>query len=145
MPEGARPARGTVLGFDFGLARIGVAVGEYETARANALTTITAEAAQARFAAIEALIAEWRPVHLVVGLPLSDDGSAQARTPRCRRFANQLNGRYSLPVTLVDERFSSTEAEAQLTNAGRTRWQDRKPVLDAAAARIILQHYLDGP
>jgi putative holliday junction resolvase len=144
MPEEApRPARGTLLGFDFGLARIGVAVGELETGRASALTTIAVEANAARFEAIARLIDEWRPVQLVVGLPLSDDGSPQEHTPRCRRFANQLNGRFSLPVALMDERFSSAEAERQLADAGQRRWADRKPVLDAVAAQIILQHYLD--
>ncbi len=137
------PARGTVLGFDFGLARIGVAVGEFETAQANALTTIHAEGNRARFDAIGALINEWQPVQLVVGLPLGLDGAPQERTSRCKRFANQLGGRYGLPVALIDERFSSTEAERLLTDAGHTHWQARKPALDAAAAQIILQHYLD--
>ncbi|KAA3649165.1 MAG: Holliday junction resolvase RuvX [Proteobacteria bacterium] len=141
MPEA--PARGTVLGFDFGLARIGVAVGELETGQATALTTLTAEANTARFAAIARLIDEWHPVQLVVGLPLSTDGAPQAHTPRCRRFGNQLHGRFNLPVAMVDERFSSAEAERQLADAGRHRWTDRKPVLDALAAQIILQHYLD--
>ncbi len=144
MPEGApRPARGSVLGFDFGLARIGVAVGEFETGRANALTTLTVEANAARFEAIARLIDEWRPVQLVVGLPLSDDGSPQEHTQRCRRFGNQLNGRFGLPVALMDERFSSAEAEHQLADAGQHRWTERKAVLDAVAAQIILQHYLD--
>lgn len=146
MPEPAaapRPARGTLLGFDFGEARIGVAVGEFETGRASALTTVHAQSNQARFEAIGALINEWRPVQLVVGLPLALDGSPQARTPRCRRFANQLDGRYGLPVTLVDERFSSAEAEHQLKDAGQRHWTQRKAHLDAAAACIILQHYLD--
>lgn len=141
MPEA--PARGTVLGFDFGLARIGVAVGELETGRASALTTLTAEANAERFAAIERLIDEWQPVRLVVGLPLSSDGAPQTLTPRCRRFGNQLNGRFGLPVAMVDERFSSAEAERQLAEAGRQRWAERKPVLDAVAAQVILQHYLD--
>jgi putative Holliday junction resolvase len=144
-PQGAasRPARGTLLGFDFGEARIGVAVGEFETTQANPLTTIHAQSNRARFDAIGALIAEWRPVQLVVGLPLGLDGEPQQRTARCQRFANQLNGRYGLPVATVDERFSSAEAERLLGDAGLKHWQDRKPVLDAAAAQIILQHYLD--
>lgn len=144
-PQGAasRPARGTLLGFDFGEARIGVAVGEFETAQANPLTTIHAQSNRARFDAIGALIAEWQPVQLVVGLPLGLDGEPQQRTARCQRFANQLNGRYGLPVATVDERFSSAEAERLLGDAGLKHWQDRKPVLDAAAAQIILQHYLD--
>ena len=148
MPEApgawSRPARGTVLGFDFGLARIGVAVGEFESSHASALTTIAAESTPARFAAIEKLLDEWSPVQLVVGLPLDADGEAQARTPRCRRFANQLSGRYGLPVALVDESFSSVEADEQLTLGGRARWRDRKATLDAAAAQIILQQYLDS-
>ncbi|TVO59398.1 Holliday junction resolvase RuvX [Denitromonas halophila] len=144
MPEGAaRPARGSLLGFDFGLARVGIAVGEFETGRANALTTLTVEANTARFEAIARLIDEWRPVQLVVGLPLSEDGTPQELTPRCRRFANQLGGRFGLPVALIDERFSSAEAERQLADAGQRRWADRKPMLDAVAAQIILQHYLD--
>jgi putative Holliday junction resolvase len=147
MPEApgaaSRPARGTLLGFDFGEARIGVAVGEFETAHASALTTLHAESNRARFEAIGALIAEWRPVQLVVGLPLGLDGQPQQRTARCQRFANQLDGRFGLPVAMVDERFSSAEAERQLQDAGRGRWQDRKATLDAAAAQIILQHYLD--
>jgi len=141
--DAARPARGTLLGFDFGEARIGVAVGEFETAQATALTTLHVQSNRARFEAIEALINEWRPVHLVVGLPLDMSGEPQERTARCQRFANQLNGRYNLPVALVDERFSSVEAEHLLADAGKTRWQQRKPDLDAAAAQIILQHYLD--
>ncbi|WP_230970945.1 Holliday junction resolvase RuvX [Nitrogeniibacter aestuarii] len=147
MPDaaagGPRPTRGTLLGFDFGEARIGVAVGEYETAQASALTTLHVQSNRARFDAIGALINEWRPVQLVVGLPLDMEGEAQERTARCQRFANQLNGRYNLPVALVDERFSSVEAEHRLADAGKTRWQQRKPELDAAAAQIILQHYLD--
>jgi len=147
MPEAvataSRPDRGTVLGFDFGEARIGVAVGEFETAQANALTTLHVQSNRARFDAIGALINEWRPVQLVVGLPLDMRGEPQERTARCQRFANQLGGRYQLPVALVDERFSSAEAEHLLADAGKTRWQQRKPDLDAAAAQIILQHYLD--
>lgn len=147
MPESAttalRPSRGTVLGFDFGEARIGVAVGEFETAQASALTTLHVQSNRARFDAIGALISEWQPIALVVGLPLDLEGQAQERTARCQRFANQLGGRYNLPVALVDERFTSAEAEHRLADAGKTRWQQRKPELDAAAAQIILQHYLD--
>jgi len=147
MPEAvataARPDRGTLLGFDFGEARIGVAVGEFETARATPLTTLHVQSNRARFEAIGALIREWQPVRLIVGLPLNMDGEPQERSARCQRFANQLNGRYNLPVSLVDERFSSTEAEHLLADAGKTHWQQRKPDLDAAAAQIILQHYLD--
>jgi len=143
MPEAALPARGSVLGFDFGLARIGVAVGELESGTAHALATIDAESGQARFARIEALLDEWHPVGLVVGLPTHPDGSEHELTRRCRRFANQLHGRFGLPVNLVDERYSSVAAERDLAAAGR-RGRTAKPLLDAAAARIILQHFLDS-
>lgn len=138
------PARGTLLGFDFGLARIGVAVGELETAHASPLTTIAAEAGDARFAAIAHLIAEWHPVGLVVGSPCHLDGTEHALTARCRRFANQLRGRYNLPVVECDERLSSAAAETALQEAGTRNWRARKPVLDAVAAQIILQHFLDS-
>lgn len=142
MPE-PLPRRGTLLGFDFGLARIGVAVGELETGTASALTTIAEEASDRRFAAIARLIAEWQPVALVAGVPTHLDGGEHAMTQRCRRFANQLRGRYGLPVTEVDERLSSHAADTALKAAGTHRWQDRKAQLDAQAACLILQTYLD--
>lgn len=139
------PSRGSLLGFDFGLARIGVAVGELETASASALELIASESNEARFARIAALIAEWRPVALVVGLPSHPDGSPHELSKRCRRFANQLHGRFGIPVALVDERFSSVEAEHQLAGAGHTRHHQRQSRLDAAAAQIILQQFLEEP
>ncbi len=135
---------GTVLGFDFGLARIGVAVGETETGHAHPLVVISEEANAARFAAIETLLAEWKPTALVVGLPTHLDGSEHAMTVRCRRFANQLHGRYGLPVTLVDERLSSAEAEERLSEAGHQGWRKQKPRLDSAAAQIILLQYFES-
>jgi len=135
---------GTVLGFDFGLARIGVAVGEMETGHAHPLAVIAEEANAARFAAIEALLAEWKPTALVVGLPTHMDGSEHAMTVRCRRFANQLQGRYGLPVTLVDERLTSAEAEERLSEAGHQGWRKQKPRLDSTAAQIILLQYLES-
>ncbi len=143
MPEPGLPGRGSVLGFDFGLARIGVAVGELESGTAHALETIAEEAGAARFARISALLEEWRPVGLVVGLPTHPDGAEHDMTRHCRRFANQLHGRYGLPVHLVDERYSSVAAERDLADNGR-RGRATKPQLDAAAARIILQHFLDS-
>lgn len=138
------PARGTLLGFDFGLARIGVASGELETGLASALTTLHAEANDERFAAIARLIGEWQPVALVVGIPTHLDGREHELTARCRRFANQLHGRYGLPVTLVDERLSSAEAEERLSEAGHKGWRKQKPRLDSAAAQIILLQYFES-
>ena len=136
MPEG------TVLAFDFGIKRIGVAVGECLLGRARAIDTIRAEDNEARFAAIAALIAEWQPALLVVGLPLALDGSEHDMSSRCRRFAHQLEGRFRLPTVLVDERLSSTEAEIRLTEAGLS-WKARKQQVDAVAAEIILQDYFN--
>ncbi|MFA6311321.1 MAG: Holliday junction resolvase RuvX [Sterolibacterium sp.] len=137
MPEGL------VLAFDFGLKRIGVAIGESLLGQARALTAIAAEASDARFAAIAELIAEWQPARLVVGLPQSMDGGEHAMSARCRRFAHQLEGRFGLPVSLVDERLSSAEAERRLADAGLD-WRARKQQVDAAAAQIILQDYFDA-
>ena len=143
-PVTALPSRGTLLGFDFGLARVGVAVGELETRRANALVTLEGEAGGPRFAAIEKLLAEWRPVGLVVGIPTHADGAAHEMTARCRRFANQLRGRFGLPVMESDERLSSAAAETALIETGERDWRARKQRLDAVAAQIILQQFLDA-
>jgi putative Holliday junction resolvase len=144
-PSARPPAAqgGTVLAFDFGLKRIGVAVGETLLKRASALTTIEAEANEARFAAIARLIEEWRPTQLVVGLPLSLDGAEHELTARCRRFANQLHGRFGLPVVLSDERLTSAAAESELREAGLD-WRARKARIDALAAQHILQDYFDA-
>ena len=133
----------TILAFDFGEKRIGVAVGESLIGSARALATIAEAASEARFAAIGRLIGHWQPARLVVGLPRNDGTAEHAMGARCRRFANQLHGRFGLPVFTADERLSSVAAEAALSAAGRTHWRERKAVLDAAAARIILQTFLD--
>jgi putative Holliday junction resolvase len=137
MPEG------TVLAFDFGTKRIGVATGETVTHMAHSLTTIAAEANDARFAAIAALIAEWQPVLLLVGLPRSLDGAAHDMTLRCQRFGNQLKGRFRLPVLLVDERLTSVEAESRLLDRPKSARLGKRPI-DAVAAQIILQSYFDS-
>jgi putative Holliday junction resolvase len=134
--------KGTVLAFDFGTKRIGVAVGDWETRLAHPLETIAEEANDPRFARIGALLEEWRPVELVVGLPLSLDGEEHELSRRCRRFANQLHGRFGLPVRLMDERLTSVAAESRLHEAG-LRGPERKAVLDSVAAQEILQSYLD--
>lgn len=136
---------GTVLGFDFGLARIGVAVGETTLGVAHPLTAIVGEANAARFAAIAALIREWQPTLLVVGLPRRMDGSEHEMSARCRRFAHQLEGRFRLPVVLVDERLSSSEAEALLRESGQRGrdFRENKALLDQVAAQRILQSYFD--
>ena len=121
-----------VFGFDFGTKRIGIAIGNTLTGQAQALAVIAAQDNAARFGRIGALIKQWTPTKLVVGLPLHPDGAEHEMTARARRFANQLHGRFSLPVQLVDERYSSAVIDAK-----------RFDVIDAQAAAIILQQYFD--
>ncbi|GAO36941.1 Holliday junction resolvase [Sulfuricella sp. T08] len=142
-PLTSHPVRGTVLGFDFGIKRIGVAVGELELGLAHPLTTVLGESNDQRFGAIEALLKEWRPALVVVGLPAHTDGEEHEMSARCRRFAHQLEGRFGLKVVLVDERHSSTAASEDLNEAG-VRGRKQKAVLDQVAAQRILQSYLDG-
>lgn len=145
MPEDKQyDTAGTVLAFDFGEKRIGVAVGDWQLRQAHPLTIIHGEANAARFSSIAALIGEWQPASLVVGLPATLDGASTTMTARCIRFANQLRGRFALPVDCVDERLSSVEAEhlrrAMAHGSRRTKQQH----LDAEAAQLILQSHFDG-
>jgi putative Holliday junction resolvase len=136
-------SEGTVLAFDFGTRRIGVASGESITRLAHPLTTIDAEANAMRFAAIAKLLAEWQPVMLVVGLPRALDGTAHEMTMRCRRFGKQLSGRFRLPVLFVDERLSSVEAEGLLRGRSGSNRNGHRSI-DAVAAQVILQSYFDS-
>ncbi len=137
MPEAAGTAAdaAVLMGFDYGTRLIGVAVGNTITRTATALCSVRAEQRQQRFEAISSLLAQWRPARLVVGLPLSrDEGAEQARSAQARRFANQLHGRFGLPVALVDERYTSRIAE-----------DGGAPDVDAESARLILEQYLQSP
>ncbi|SBT05771.1 Holliday junction resolvase [Candidatus Accumulibacter aalborgensis] len=142
MPDAAGLPRGTVLAFDFGERRIGVAVGEWQLLQAHALTTIHGDGNNQRFSAIAALIDEWRPASLVVGQPTSLDGTAHAMTARCQRFANQLRGRFGLLVEYAEERLSSYEAQDRLLAAGHNT-RSARGYLDAVAAQLILQSHFD--
>ena len=133
---------GTVLAFDFGEKRIGVAVADVPVGIAHPLQVIQAEDNHTRFAAIAALIAEWKPLRLIVGEPRHADGGAHEIARLARRFAQRLEGRFGLPVTLVDESFSSTAAETRLHEQG-VHGSKLKSVLDSAAACEILQTWLE--
>ena len=125
----------TLLVFVFGGKGIGVAIGNTLTGQARPLRILSPVTREQRFAQLEALFREWQPERVVVGLPLTMEGEEQYASLRCRRFANQLHGRYGLKVELVDERGSSMEAQQMLgTNAAD----------DAMAAAVILQRYLDA-
>jgi putative Holliday junction resolvase len=134
----------TLLAFDFGVRRIGVALGTTRLGTARPLTTIDAEGNDERFAAIGALIDEWRPDRLVVGVPLHADGTPHEMTARARRFARQLEGRYALPVVEVDERHTTELARTALRDAGKGG-REHRALRDAVAAQLILQAYLDAP
>jgi putative Holliday junction resolvase len=133
---------GTVLAFDYGERFLGVAVGESGVRVAHPLATIDTRVAAARFQAIAALVDEWRPVELVVGLPLGLEGDRHDLTRRAERFARQLEGRFRLPVTLVDERLSSAEAEDRLRAAGRGGRRGKR-LVHPVAAQVILQDFFD--
>ena len=145
MATTARPSAspaGTILAFDFGTRRIGVAVGEPKTGLAHPLTTIAEERKDARFAAIGKLIDEWHPALLLIGVPTHADGSEHALTASARRFARQLESRYGVAVALADERYTTRSAGEALASAG-VRAHAQRGVRDQVAAQLILQAYLD--
>ena len=126
------PKAVTVMAFDYGTRRVGVAVGNSITRAGQALKTIAAANADTLFKEIEGLLAEWQPNQLVVGLPTHPDGAEHEMTIKSKRFGNQLHGRFNLPVDWVDERYSSVVLE------GDTDMHDN---LDAHSAALILEQY----
>jgi putative Holliday junction resolvase len=138
--SGLRPLSGTLLGFDFGEKRVGVAVGETQTGLAHPIATVAEEATEARFAAIARLVAEWRPRGFVVGLPRHADGGEHAVARLAGKFARRLQARFGLPVAFVDETLTSAEAASQRRESGSRATGG----LDAHAAAVILQSYLDA-
>ncbi len=122
----------TVIAFDFGLKRIGVAVGNTLLKQATPLALIDEPTNDGKFKAIGALLGEWQPDTVVVGLPLHPDGAEHEMSVRCRRFANQIHGRYGIPAVLVDERYTSAVLQ-----------QQRGQHVDSDAAALILQQYFD--
>ena len=143
MPESAAQ---TVLAFDFGLQRIGVAVGDAGLGSAHPLTGVAAQSVSGRFGAITRLVSEWQPSLLVVGRPLGEDGTPHEMTRRAERFARQLGGRFRLPIEFVDERYSSVEVESRMHAAygGRKAVKlARGKALDSQAAQLVLEQYFD--
>ena len=144
MTTGFSPTlRGTVLAFDLGLKRTGVASGELGIGVAHPLTVIHADSTQGRLDAIAGLIAEWQPALLVLGLPTHADGTEHEMTRAARNFARKLESRFGLPVFLVDERHTSSAAERELHDAG-IHGKKHKALVDAVAAQIILQGFFDA-
>ena len=133
MPEGVKPdLEFTVMAFDYGTRRIGVAVGNTLTRLGQPVKTIAEASGDAVFKAIEGLLKEWQPNRLVVGLPCHPDGTEHAMSAKARRFGNQLHGRFQLPVEWVDERYTSAVLEVN---------PDMRDNLDAESAALILEQY----
>jgi len=128
---------GVLLGFDFGLRKIGVAIGQTITCSATALTTIHSRRNRTDWARIEQLVHAWQPQDAVVGLPFNMDDTESTVAPAARRFARQLEGRCGLEVHLVDERLTSLEANRRLGRVATSR-----EVIDAMAAKLILETWL---
>jgi len=122
----------TILAFDYGTRRVGVAVGNTETRVSQALKTIAVANADALFQELGNLVKEWQPDQIIVGLPTHPDGSEHEMTAKAKRFGNQLHGRFNLPVTWVDERYTSAVL------AGDPQMHDN---LDAHSAALILEQY----
>lgn len=141
MPEAGAPADVTVLGFDFGTKRIGIAIGNTLTGTARPLAVLPTRDGAPDWDGIAGLVAEWKPARLIVGLPLNMDGSDGEITVQARSFSRKLAGRMVLPVDLVDERLSSFEARGELMRGERTRG---KPGVDAVAATVIVEQWLAG-
>lgn len=123
----------TVMGFDFGMARIGVAVGQTVTGTAGPLTVLAARDGIPDWQEIERLLREWQPTTVVVGLPLNMDGTASDMSALAEKFGRRLHGRFAVNVEMMDERLSSREARERLGN---------RESLDAEAASIILETWL---
>ena len=144
MPTPSSGAPRIVLAFDFGRRRVGVACGDTVSRTAAPLAAVPAGAAGPRWEVVEALLREWQPALAVVGLPYNVDGSDSAMSCAAREFAAELGSRFMLPVVLVDERYSSREAEGRLKAAresGLRRRRVEKADVDAAAACIILERW----
>ncbi|MCX7118167.1 MAG: Holliday junction resolvase RuvX [Legionellales bacterium] len=134
---------GVYLGFDFGYRRIGVSVGQMLTHSASPLSTLAAVSGVPRWEMIAALLAEWQPQALIVGIPTHIDDSEQYTTAAARGFARQLRKRFALPVHLVDERLTTVEARAYLFEQGGYR-HIKKAEIDSIAACVILEQWLQG-
>lgn len=132
----------SALAFDFGLQRIGVAVGQSITGSATPAGVISAQDGVPDWQELDKLLREWKPDHLVVGLPYTMDGSEQQITRRARRFAADLGQRYPNPVHMVDERLSSHEAQTRLRELRQQgRRKIRRGDIDCAAACVILESW----
>ena len=135
----------TLLAFDFGTRQIGIAVGQALSGSANPLMVIKARDGIPDWTQIEHLLDEWKPDHLLVGLPLNMDGSESEFCARARKFARRLHGRFGLKVSMVDERLSTFEAKQLAREHNRQPGSYRDQPIDDLAAALILQSWMSDP
>ncbi|WP_394200198.1 Holliday junction resolvase RuvX [Shewanella waksmanii] len=133
----------SVLGFDFGTKSIGVAIGQAITASARPLTSIKANDGIPKWEEIGALIDEWQPDLVVVGLPLNMDGTEQEMTQRARKFANRINGRFGIKIATQDERLTTADAKARLFEFGGYKALTKGQV-DSMSAVLIIESYFEN-
>ncbi|PVZ15542.1 MULTISPECIES: Holliday junction resolvase RuvX [unclassified Pseudomonas] len=138
------PAPRLLLGFDYGSKQIGVAVGQAITGQARELCTLKAQNGVPDWARVEALIKEWQPDALVVGLPLNMDGTPSEMSERAEKFARKLHGRFNLPVHTHDERLTTFEAKGERLARGGQKGSYRDNPVDAIAARLLLEGWLEA-
>ena len=138
----SKPLR-LLLGIDYGSKQIGVAVGQVITGQARELCVLKAQNGVPDWQKVEALIKEWQPDAIVVGLPLNMDGSASEMSARAEKFARRLNGRFNLPVHMHDERLTTYAAKGERLAQGQRGGYRENPV-DALAAALLLQGWLEA-
>lgn len=139
MPESSQQI---ALGFDFGMKRIGVAVGQTLTQTATPVAVLKAQGGEPDWEAVSTLIQSWKADMLVVGIPYNMDGSEQPLTQVTRQFVNKLRARYILPVYTIDERLTTIEAKQRLFDEGKLKKVALMQQVDSYAAKLILEQWL---
>jgi len=133
-----------LLGFDYGTKQIGVAVGQVITGQARELCTLKATQGVPDWSQIEALIREWKPDAIVVGLPLNMDGTPSEMSAKAEKFSRRINGRFNVPVYTHDERLTTFEAKGERMSRGGQKGSYKDNPVDAIAAMLLLQGWLDA-
>ena len=134
---------GNILSFDFGEKRIGVAIGNSITKSSHPLETINTSKNTERYKLIELLLKTWEPIKLVIGYPLNDDGTLSKMSLLAKKFGMKLTNKYNIPIAMIDERFTSSEADLELKKFEKD-FKKRKIVVDQVAAMIILNSFFQN-
>ena len=134
---------GNILSFDFGEKRIGIAIGNSITKTSHPLKTINTTKNSERYKLIELLLKTWEPVKLVIGYPLNEDGTLSKMSLLAKKFGIKLGNKYNIPIVMIDERFTSSEADLELKKFEKN-FKKRKIVVDQVAAMIILNSFFQN-